>query len=330
MKPPTLTAASLTEILERTIIIYRANFLQFLGLAALVNVPVLLISTPLSIQYQQELTAAVQSGRVPESFWSWLIVSVIGALLQGVIVGGVMTFIASEHVFGKKLTVFEALTAARERLVPLAVGLSAFGGLMGVLFVATLLLLVFCPLLIVAFGFTMYIGFAAFFFLIPILTLENISAADGLRRAWGLGKARFWPALRLLVAIAAIAFAINLVLAIVIGALASPSGGGMTGGQVVGLFVSILVQLALTPLQPVALTLMYYDTRVRLEGLDSALASVNKPDARPYDIASPMTHNVQFTQQDVRNVFTLLGLMLILYFVLAFFVLAPLSAAAWS
>src|SRR5262249_16057057 len=46
-------------------------------------------------------------------------------------------------------------------------------------------------------------------------------------------------------------------------------------------------QIFLTPVLPIGLTLLYHDTRNRLEGLDFALQALGRPDARPSDVASP-------------------------------------------
>ena len=42
--------------------------------------------------------------------------------------------------------------------------------------------------------------------------------------------------------------------------------------------MNTIIDVFIAPIWPVALTLLYYDTRVRVEGLDIALRTVNVPD----------------------------------------------------
>jgi hypothetical protein len=60
-----------------------------------------------------------------------------------------------------------------------------------------------------------------------------------------------------------------------------------TTEQIIAVAEQALISVVISPVLPIGLTLLYYDTRVRTEGLDIALQSTGKPDARPEDIISP-------------------------------------------
>jgi hypothetical protein len=83
----------------------------------------------------------------------------------------------------------------------------------------------------------------------------------------------------------------------------------VTTAQIIDLALSTLVNIAL----PVALTLLYYDTRSREEGLDLALAAMDNPLARPIHVESPRPGSF-LTSRDVVNVLALVGGGLVLVF----------------
>src|SRR5260221_1251460 len=84
----------------------------------------------------------------------------------------------------------------------------------------------------------------------------------------------------------------------------------------------------LAPILPIAYTLMYYDTRVREEGLDIALKSVAVPDASPGDVPTPPPGPFM-VRKDWSNLgmLALLGLVpVVLYFCVVFAITLSLPA----
>ncbi|RPI96212.1 MAG: hypothetical protein EHM39_11055 [Chloroflexi bacterium] len=63
---------------------------------------------------------------------------------------------------------------------------------------------------------------------------------------------------------------------------------------------------------PVGLTMMYYNIRTRVEGLDLALAAVDKPDPRPSDVVSPEPEYGWLTGRDLVNIVILTGLFVLI------------------
>lgn len=314
MRAVSLTASTVAEVLDRTFRIYRDNFMQFFGVVALINVPLLIISTPITNQWLAEVSFATRVGRFPDSTMNVLLISIVTAFLQGVIINGLLTYIASENLFGAKVSVFQALRACQGRFIPLALGLILYGIVVGAFTLLTVLLTAFCGLVVITFVAVVYIALASYFFLVPILILEDVGASLGLSRAWTLGKIHFWPTMRALLLIGVIGFVINLAFTSLVSLFVEPvRGANMTGGQIFALFVSIVIPLILTPLQPIAMTLMYYDARVRLEGLDLSLQTLDSPEARPHDLESPQPTFTMFTNNDFRNMFILFGMIVAFY-----------------
>jgi hypothetical protein len=100
-----------------------------------------------------------------------------------------------------------------------------------------------------------------------------------------------------------------------------------TASQALQIVLQAIVSIFLAPVLPVALTLMYYDTRVRVEGLDIALQSVGKPDPRPADVMSPPAHGFM-TGRDYGNVGIMCGAifsLIVLYFAASYFLVIALT-----
>jgi hypothetical protein len=71
--------------------------------------------------------------------------------------------------------------------------------------------------------------------------------------------------------------------------------------QIVMLFFQIVAGLFTAPIFPIAQTLLYYDSRIRLEGLDIAFQSLEKSEPRPSDVPSPAPSGGFLNGRDVAN-----------------------------
>ncbi|MFN8531639.1 MAG: hypothetical protein U0670_23795, partial [Anaerolineae bacterium] len=67
--------------------------------------------------------------------------------------------------------------------------------------------------------------------------------------------------------------------------------GGRSGvsvqQQAIATGLSTLINIFILPITPIAMTFLYYDVRVRTEGLDLALQALG-PDARPESVRPPI------------------------------------------
>ncbi|MCA9904739.1 MAG: hypothetical protein KC547_12870, partial [Anaerolineae bacterium] len=158
-----------------------------------------------------------------------------------------------------------------------------------------------------ALGIVVYIGIAGFTMLPPVLMLENIRASSGVNRAWTLGKANFWKNFGAMIAVGIITMVIQLAF----GALAQwlvlqnlQSSSFMTV-QIAQSAVNALISVFTLPLVPIVLTLLYFDARVRFEGLDIAMQTLDSPDPRTWSIAPPPTRG-GLDGKDWRNIAILL------------------------
>lgn len=112
-------------------------------------------------------------------------------------------------------------------------------------------------------------GFGYFAVALPAAAVERRFHLKALGRSIGLVRGRLWRTIGIALVlylvwgvVSAILSTPNLVLSLVVGG---------RGGAILGNFVGALAQALLMPFLPVAFTLLYYDLRVRREGLDLEL-----------------------------------------------------------
>jgi hypothetical protein len=309
---PTLSLTFL-ELLDRTFRVYRENFSRFLLLAAMVAIPINLINGFLNIVSTNSLVTSSLSSRTQlSSDWGILclipVISLILVLVQVVVVDGLLTYMTSEYTFGRCVTIGEAYQAVRQRFSTLGCGMILLYVVVFAFAIPIALLGAVCFPVWAGFGLVAYIFIATFAYLAPVIVLENVNSSFGLNRAWWLGKSRFWTAFGVLFVVYLLVMIFTVIFN-VLGQFLTTSlidiRSTMTY-QVVNLIFSTVVGIFVVPIMPIALTLLYYDTRARVEGLDLALMSLDSPQARPINIESP-SPGPFFTSRDLVNVAALVG-----------------------
>lgn len=332
-KISTLRPSTTLEVLDRAFRVYRDNFGLIIGLVAIAMVPLTalnLFNSLYVLQRLQGITAGVVSPRsssytntLLSTYTSTFLIAFISGLAQGLLVNAPLTYIASERFLGRRVTIGQAYRAVSSRLLNLGVSLILFyvifGGLLAVAGV-TMLCLVGLGLI----GLVIFVGINFYAFLVPVIILERQGPTKSMSRAWSLAKARFWPLLWVTVAVFATTWAVSVALTsarvmIAGGTLASASYGA---SQIATIILTAVINMFVIPVLPLTYTMMYYDTRIRREGLDIALASVGVDEPRPADVASPPPGPFM-VQQDWRSlvivsVVGLVPLVLIVCLVFAF------------
>ncbi len=287
---PSLTFSFL-DILDRTFRIYRENFTTIVGFAALVIIPISVLNQIIFGPTLNSLAAAADRNTLNASTSSVLLSSILSLILQlveFVLIYGVISTIASESLFGHKVSIGDAFNLTKSRFTQLGCGLIVFYIVIAGLAFAITLVAVACSPAIVGFALIVYIGIATFALVTPVLVLEDVGVTLGVNRAYGLGRSRFWTVVGVLATITIITSLLGLVIGAVIGVLGNPAiGRTNTGITLIQSIATVAVKVLTLPLLPIAMTLLYYDVRSRVEGLDLALAAVEKPNPRPADVVSP-------------------------------------------
>ncbi len=264
-------------ILDTAVALYRRNFFTYVGIVALMQVPVSLVLTlaniwlldPATLSRQPRTPAynaspdALQSYNAAAVAWisdflsRFLIIlgiGVIGAVLINIATGALAWTIAESYL-GRKPTIREAYRAVRPRL----------GSLTGAILVLSLAFaIVFLPPLFL----WIYISWS---FVSQVIVLEGRTVGAALARSWELVRGSWWRVFAVVLMLLLIRVVVGLPVSVLAGTLAFadlPWAVQNIGTQ----FSNLLLTVLYVPVQLAALTLLYFDLRVRREGFDLQMA----------------------------------------------------------
>jgi hypothetical protein len=270
--PPTpfrLRALGLAELLDETFRIYRRSFGLFAGLALAVTLPGMVMNL-LSGSYRSWgwLTRVLQNMSNPDALQRMAqspppqtdpAIGLLASLVRLILVpitAGVIIYAANEIIKGRNTTIVGALEGTLQRYWGLA-GVALLGGV-----------LLFAGILLITIPFVIWIA-GRWLVGAPALLAEDLGPVNALGRSWQLVEGRWWRT-------------VGIFLVVVIMTTLASAIMGATGGAIIGLVPGLsddlrgaLVQVTgsltgalVLPVSYIAITLMYYDLRVRREGLD--------------------------------------------------------------
>ena len=282
---PVLRPLRLGELLDQAIRLYRQNFMTFIGIIALVYVPLMVLQTASSTLMTSSMTD-LGSYSTPQqlfsnvAYWVSALSSVVLIFLQLVFVQGIatgaLTRAVADNYFGRKTGILDAYRGIGRSWISL-LGALLFIGLAAIV-VFLWWLIVPCVGWFTGLGMLAFLGAAISPMVAPVVVLEKQNAIDSVRRAWFLTRRRFWPVLGTIFVL----YLFNMLIVNGPTALASflltslsPSFGDGTAQTVITAIIQAMVSIVFIliyyPLQMTAFTLIYFDLRVRTEGFDLAL-----------------------------------------------------------
>jgi hypothetical protein len=344
---PSFGPRRIVEVLDHTFRIYRENFVVFVGMVALVNIPVSILSylgSRSANESLQETQTTFEFGESTSNVYGDLL-DALGALLgiylltffiQFVLVYALITYITSENFLHRKSSFFQALKAIRSRIIPLSVAYVALLVILGGSAVLLTLTTSVCFFPIFGLPFVAYYGLCAFALAVPTITLERVGPFAGLHRATVLSKVRFWRVVGFMVSVGIIYYVVTIafgILAFVFSGASIDSlenANTLVENNILYTILTTLTGIVLAPMLPIGLTLMYYDIRARVEALDIGLQVVDSDEPRPRDLPSPEPVEGLFTFRDVQNViilFVIMGLIIGAIFAILFTILFSLAAS---
>jgi len=264
-------------ILDTAVALYRRNFFTYVGIVALMQVPVSLALTlaniwlldPATLSRQPQVPSyssspdALQSYNQAAVVWisdllsrSLIIlgIGVIGAVLINVATGA-LAWTIGEGYLGRKPTIRAAYRAVRPR----------FGSLTGAILVLSLsFVIIFLPPLFL----WLYISWS---FVSQVIVLEGRNMGAALARSWELVRGSWWRVF----AVALLLLLIRIVVGLPVSALAGAlvlTNLPWAVQTIAAQFSNLLLTVLYVPVQLAAMTLLYYDLRVRQEGFDLQMA----------------------------------------------------------
>ena|SRR5688572_12067938 len=281
----TLRPLRLGELLDRAIRLYRANFLTFIGIIAVVYVPLMVLQTAASALLSSSM---LQSFSTPEeifsntAYWAGMGGTLMLALVQFVLVQGIatgaLTRAVADNYLGKKTGILDAYRGIGKSWLTL-IGALLLVGIIG--FVLGIWWLVPCIGWFTGLGMIIFLMAAISPLVPPAVVLENQGAIEAIRRAWSLARRRFWPVLGYVIVLGLFSLIVvngpvaivNILLGQVLTSSGDPATQLVLTSIIQGL-ISLVFILIYYPLQLTAFTLIYFDLRVRTEGFDIALLTM--------------------------------------------------------
>jgi hypothetical protein len=284
------------DIVDRVFGIYRSRPLMFLIIASIPYLVLVLLVGALTVAFGASLVALVSiagSGNVgPEAMErviplmgtiaTYLLAIVIAALAVSLVQSASLIDAAAARYMGREATVGAALgTGLRASLRLFLMGFAAFLAFCALWIVLVVFMAVvqqwWAFLIGTVGGFVASIFLAASWMVAPaVLILEGTGPIDTLRRSWALSNGSRWRILGLILLL----FVIQIVLSSLLSTILVASIAADRVVQVVlQQAVNVLASIAWAPVYWGTFAVLYYDLRVRREGLDLQLAAEALPRA---------------------------------------------------
>ncbi len=270
------------EILDRAVRLYRRNFVDFIGIIAIGQVPLAMIQLVISAynlshpvylprqtyssSYFNDLAASGALNRLGVQLFLLLLGFI---LVQGVATAALTRAVADNYL-GQKTDMVQAyhkLGGSWLRLL----------GVLLLMVIVYILLFIWMIIPCVGWlsgpGILIYVAIAVGPLIAPVVVLEK-RAGGAIRRAWDLVRRRFWWVLGFMIIlvifnqliIAGPTYIYNLAARYLFNVQAGSDPTLVT--ILIQALLSLITGLIYIPLQLTAVTLMYFDLRVRTEGFD--------------------------------------------------------------
>ena len=257
-----LRPLTLMDLLDESFRLYRANFPLLAGISVAMVIPVLVINivagsyNSLGFAYQQILNPLVQTAPPPPPNFLAALVSYPVALALVPFQAGTLFAASVAIILGTQVTLLSALRSVLRRYWALWV-LSLLTGVAG--------FALLCPPL----GIWLLTRISM---MVPVLFTEQAAIGTAVERSWRLTEHAFWRTFLLLIASLVLGWIVQASLAGVFVTLA-----GVFPGLVIEVRLILIVAVAslmsqlVEPLLVLAITLLYFDLRVRKEAFDLEL-----------------------------------------------------------
>jgi hypothetical protein len=279
---PDLRPMDMGEILDGALTIFRRHFGQFMRLSILVVWLPTAIVVYLKVRFNGDPTGMVSlfQDHVASVILTGLVVVIIWIACALVLQAGTISIISDSYL-GREPTVGSALRLGGAKILPLVLVAFSKGLIFILIYLGDALgigVLVFAgrllgPVFVVLFVFLGVVGMiwliayvaCAYGVTSSVVVLENLASSfDAFGRSWALTKGA-----RLKVfGTAVVAWLISQLLPQGAVGVIAAAAGPQSASQGILVVVSSLLSVMLAPILPCALTLLYYDLRVRREAFD--------------------------------------------------------------
>lgn len=289
------------DILDQAIRIYRQDFVTVVGIVAIFSVPLLLINVlaaALTIPLGSQFSTIEDSSPFVLVYFLATIITTILSAIASVFQVGALAVVISERYLGHTITIRQAYARTFKRWLSLLLAIIIIGlldlALLTVFFLpffalafaaagsgssedalAGILVLCSCLLFIPVLFLLVYLN-VHWIFVTQAIVLESHTSTGGMGRSWRLVKGTFWRVLgfSIILSILVGLFSAGPIYLVSFASLVLPS---VVLASVLNSIIQTAVQVLVTPIQFAAVTLLYYDLRIRKEGFDLQLQLQQPP-----------------------------------------------------
>jgi hypothetical protein len=281
------------ELLDASFVLYRRNLLLLVAISAVVQVPFVVLNLVIFqlLGVGAGLDAAGTPGFLGTNSSGTLtdaqLSAAKGLVIYTVIVVAVQMFVVlplslaamcravSDRYLDRPASLGSSYVAAVRRggsllgaillLLLVVAGLSV-AAIAGVVLVALAGPIGIVPAIALLFGWLLSLPLLAVrsTLFAQAIVVEGVGSLTGLRRSWRLTHRFFWRTFAILVVVFVLQSVVGLVLQAPVGLVVSGTGAQQLVGQAIGGVTTVFV----SPLSLIALTLVYYDLRIRKEAFD--------------------------------------------------------------
>jgi len=246
MSAPSLRPRSATELVDAAFQVLRAHYGQLLVCSAIAYLPMLLLRLFVigdTTRYLNGDPTAMQSDIFMTTLWTML-----GSLVTYSLMSAVLVVLTSQAYLGDTVDVGDAVRRVVPRVIPVLIA----SVIRSVLFILGFILL-FVP------GFWVL---ARYFAVVPAVVLEDAGTLHSFSRSAELSRGRKWHILGTLALVTIIYYLLVAGVSLI---------GALAGKFVVQTLVSSVAAILVYPVVAITEALLYYDARIRSEGLDIEL-----------------------------------------------------------
>jgi hypothetical protein len=246
MTAPSLRPRSATELVDAAFQIMRAHYGQLEVCSAIAYIPMLVLRLFVVGDTRRFLEA--NPGEVPSGMFSSMLWTTLGSIVTYSLMSAVLVVLTSQAYLGETVDVGLAVRRVASRVIQVLVASV----------IRTLLVIVGLVLLIVP----MFWLLARYFAVVPAIVLEDAGAIGSFPRSAELSHDRKWHILGTLALVLIIYYLLVVGVSLI---------GMIAGSFVVQTMVSSVAAILIYPVVAITEALLYYDARIRSEGLDIEL-----------------------------------------------------------
>jgi hypothetical protein len=260
------------DLLDETFRMYRRHFVLFAGISVILSIPAAALS---GYTYYSFFTTFVQqatTGQTPDlnSFGSAIGALAVGAVINVALIPflyGAVTYAACESALGHEVTAGSVVRGVLRRYFQLG-GYVILIVLMGILFCLL-------PLWI-----WIWVGWAV---VMPVMFIENTGLIAAMGRSWRLVEGRWWRTFLIIFLIFILVYVARLALGgfILLGQLLLQIILSSVAASWIFAAATAVIDALVTPIFQIAVVLIYFDLRVRREGLDLFQLAQRLPAPQP-------------------------------------------------